>query len=184
MAHPTVVRAPSPRPEVKAAADHPAPPQRHSQVLCLRGMRVLRFVATATLLLAGCGGKDSPAGSADGGASSPDATADTAGSVADTGPGDATDGGMCVDIELSTYDPSCHLASDCIDIAIGEVCSGSCGCGGAGVINVSGLARYKQAISGIMFADCPCVSGGTLACIQGTCALCGLGNQPPCPDGG
>jgi predicted small lipoprotein YifL len=134
----------------------------------------------ATSLLAGCGGKSEmglPDASA---AGSPDASTDGA-AVTDAGLGEV-DG--CVDIVVSTYDESCQQDSDCIGITAREVCSGSCGCGGA-VINVSGQARCEQAISGIVFAGCPCFIGPAPTCVQGTCALCGFGAGPPgCPDAG
>jgi hypothetical protein len=125
----------------------------------------LLTVAAAVCLLGGCGGKSAgnepPAGS-------PDASTDGAASVADAGSlGDAA---LCANIVLSTYDESCHESTDCIIITAGEVCTGSCGCGGS-VISISGQARYEQAISGIVFAACPCPSGGIPTCVQGTCTL-------------
>ena len=91
----------------------------------------------------------------------------------------------CVDIDLSTYDTSCVENIDCITIQSGEVCSGSCDCGGSPV-SASEQARYDQATSGIVFAGCPCPSGGLLECIAGTCVICGYGPNRPagCPDAG
>jgi hypothetical protein len=101
-------------------------------------------------------------------------------STADAGQADAQ---VCVNIDLATYDRSCQTSTDCIDIASGQICSGDCACGGSAV-NVDGEARYKAALSGVTIGECPCVAGGIPACIQNVCTLCGLGNQPPCPDGG
>ena len=89
---------------------------------------------------------------------------------------------VCVDIDLSTYDTSCAQASDCITILAGEVCSGSCDCFGPAV-SASEQSRFDQAISGIEFADCPCVSPGPLKCLVGTCVLCGY-KGASCPDAG
>lgn len=101
-------------------------------------------------------------------------------SVADAGPPDS--GLVCVDIDLSTYDTSCETSSDCVGITSGEICTGSCECGGA-TINADGLNRYSAAISGIVAGGCPCFEPGTPTCVQKQCILCGLG-QPGCPDGG
>jgi hypothetical protein len=88
----------------------------------------------------------------------------------------------CVDIDLSTYDTACTKASDCITILAGEVCSGSCDCFGPAV-SASEQSRYDQAVSGIVFAECPCVSPGPLECVAGTCVLCGY-EGASCPDAG
>jgi hypothetical protein len=77
-------------------------------------------------------------------------------------------GKQCVEIDLSAYDLSCGTASDCIPIQTGEVCSGSCDCGGT-LVNVSGQAKYDEAVSGLVFDACPCVAGPAADCIQGRC---------------
>jgi hypothetical protein len=103
---------------------------------------------------------------------------------ADAGPPvDAT--AACVDIDLSTYDRSCNVASDCIEINSGVLCPGACMCGGS-TINKSGQARYDAAISSIQTTACPCPAQSPPACVNGQCTVCGFGpNQPPgCPDGG
>jgi len=94
-------------------------------------------------------------------------------------------GQACVDIVLSTYDQSCNQASDCMTIQAGEVCNGDCACGGSPV-NISGQARYDQAVSGIRFEGCPCPASPPPACIAGTCVSCGFGPGQPagCPDAG
>jgi hypothetical protein len=110
-------------------------------------------------------------------------TADAGSPPADGGSGGG-DAGQCVNIDLSTYDQSCKSASDCVGINSGEVCSGTCECGGA-LVNKSEEARYDKAVSGIDFAECPCPALGVPACISGRCTFCGLGGSSPgCPDGG
>jgi hypothetical protein len=93
-------------------------------------------------------------------------------------------GSACVDVDLSTYDRSCQSSSDCVDITPGVICPGSCTCGGAAV-NASEQLRYQNTIDQLGTSSaCPCAAGGELACIANQCTLCGLGNQPACPDGG
>jgi hypothetical protein len=84
------------------------------------------------------------------------------------GPPPATDGGMCVDIDLSTYDQSCVLASDCILILTGQVCSSDCSCGGSPV-NASERPRYEAATSGITFAKCFCPVEVAPSCVASKC---------------
>ena len=136
------------------------------------------YVATADggTVTVDAGEFDSGAGTTDGGES--DGSVDTIDATEDAGK-------ACVDIDLSTYDTLCVENIDCITIQSGEVCSGSCDCGGSPV-SASEQARYDRATSGIVFAACPCASGGLLECIAGTCVICGYGpNQPAgCPDAG
>jgi hypothetical protein len=97
-----------------------------------------------------------------------------------------SDGSLCVDVDLSTYDQSCQTSADCIDITAGVLCPGSCTCGGAAV-NVSEQVRYQTAIEQLGTSDaCPCPADGVLACVQNKCTVCGFGpNQPTgCTDGG
>ncbi|MGA3123514.1 MAG: hypothetical protein ABSF69_22320 [Polyangiaceae bacterium] len=82
----------------------------------------------------------------------------------------ATDGGICVDIDLSTYDQSCVLATDCIVILTGQVCSSECACGGSPV-NVSQQARYEEATSGITFGACFCPVEIAPSCVGNMCIL-------------
>jgi hypothetical protein len=95
------------------------------------------------------------------------------------------DSGVCVDIDLTTYDQTCNADSDCIDITAGVVCSGQCACGGS-TINVDGQARYEAAVAPVDTLGCPCPPDGITRCLQNHCTLCGFGpNQPPgCGDGG
>ena len=87
--------------------------------------------------------------------------------------------GQCVDVDLSTYDQSCNADSDCISITSGQICQGSCECGGS-TINASGEARYEQQVSSITTSECPCPEEGSPRCIDGACTICGFGpNQPP-----
>jgi hypothetical protein len=98
--------------------------------------------------------------------------------------GSESDAARCVDVELSTFDPSCNTSSDCVSITAGEVCSGECLCGGDSAINQSGLNRYEAEISGLKFADCDCPVSPMPQCIHGQCTMCGPGTAGSCPDGG
>jgi hypothetical protein len=106
-----------------------------------------------------------------------------------SGPGEVdageADAGVCVDVDVSTYDTSCKADSDCIDITAGVLCTGQCDCGGS-TINVDGQARYEAAVAPVRFEDCPCAFGGPLRCIQNQCTRCAVGsNDPPgCSDDG
>ena len=82
----------------------------------------------------------------------------------------ATDGGLCVDIDLSTYDQSCVVATDCIVILTGQVCSSECACGGSPV-NAAEQARYEEATSGIAFGECACPLEIAPSCVGNTCVL-------------
>jgi hypothetical protein len=82
----------------------------------------------------------------------------------DTGISDA-DGSACVDIDLSTYDQSCNVPTDCILIQTGEVCSGQCSCGGSPV-SASEQSRWEEATSGIMFSACNCPAEFPIECRQ------------------
>jgi len=95
------------------------------------------------------------------------------------------DSGVCVDIDLSTYDQSCKVDTDCMDVTAGVVCTGQCACGGS-LINVDEQSRYDAAIAGVQTEGCPCPPDGIARCLQDHCTLCGFGpNQPPgCGDGG
>jgi hypothetical protein len=129
--------------------------------------RLIRLSATAALaagLLAACTGKvvtEGQIGAPDGG-------------NADTGTGT-----QCVNVDLTTYDQSCNEASDCVGITAGQVCPGSCGCGGA-VINVDGQARYDAATAGLFTGDCPCPADGTPSCVDHVCTLCEPGPGGTC----
>jgi hypothetical protein len=96
-----------------------------------------------------------------------------------------SDGQVCVNVDLSTYDTSCQTSSDCADITSGILCTGSCACGGS-AINSAGLARYQSAVASLGSATaCPCPAEGVVACVDSKCTVCGFGpNQPAgCPDG-
>jgi hypothetical protein len=82
----------------------------------------------------------------------------------------AADGGLCVDIDLSTYDQSCVVATDCIVILTGQVCSSECACGGSPV-NAAEQARYEEATSGIAFGECACPLEIAPSCVGNTCVL-------------
>jgi hypothetical protein len=101
--------------------------------------------------------------------------------------GGPEDSGVCVDVDISTYDTSCSQDSDCIGISSGEICPRStCFCGGSAV-NVSEQSRYQAAISSIVVADeqappfvCACPPIGIPVCAAGRCTLC----SPDLADGG
>ncbi len=116
-----------------------------------------------------CGfGPDQPAGCDDAGTGINDGgIVSVDGGELDTGIS-TTDGGTCVDIELSTYDISCNQASDCILIQTGEVCSGQCSCGGLPV-SASEQSRYDQATSGIRFGACSCPKEVGPSCFENRC---------------
>jgi hypothetical protein len=82
----------------------------------------------------------------------------------------SADGNTCVDVDLSTYSQSCVLATDCVLIQPGEVCSGDCACSGSPV-NASELSRYEQATRGITFGDCPCPAQFPIECRGNMCVI-------------
>jgi hypothetical protein len=130
------------------------------------------------------GGGDCPGCNDGGGGDGGGGDSDGGGGGFDSGFDSNFDDSMCVNIDLSTYDQSCNTASDCTTILTGQVCNGACECLGS-PINVSGEAQYEQATQSIMFGECGCPSEGALACVQGTCTICGFGaTQPGCPDAG
>jgi hypothetical protein len=109
---------------------------------------------------------------------------------------ESPDGGACVDIDVSTYDTSCHGDSDCINVTAGTICEGyNCICGGA-AINADGQSRYNMTLSSIhpgRGPACGCPYLGAARCVQGpsggVCTYCpssisGAPIPPGCPDGG
>jgi hypothetical protein len=92
--------------------------------------------------------------------------------------------GVCVDIQLSSFDTSCTTSADCVSVTTGTICTGSCACGGS-TINVSDQAKYDAELSSVHPAECPCVSAGAPQCVGSTCTICGGASSPPgCVDGG
>lgn len=92
------------------------------------------------------------------------------------------EGGVCVDIELSSYSQTCTTASDCALIAVGNICStaGPCAACPSTPINSSGLAQYTSAISGLSITGtCECAGEPVPSCVHGTCTVCGLGSTDP-----
>ena len=80
-------------------------------------------------------------------------------------------------IRATDYDTSCLVATDCVEIVVGDVC-GCPGCGG-GAINVKDQAKYESDYSSRR-ASCSTPSGGcpayacvcsSLACVAHTCAV-------------
>jgi hypothetical protein len=84
---------------------------------------------------------------------------------------------QCVYVDPTTYDQSCNTASDCTYVTTGDVCDGFCdGCGST-LINQDGLARYEQAIAGLVPGQCACGVSLPPACVNHQCVVEG-------PDGG
>jgi hypothetical protein len=84
----------------------------------------------------------------------------------------------CVNIPPSTYTTSCSVDSDCTLLPEGQICSGSCDCGGSPV-NVAGQAAFATLTAGFQLGGCPCASSPPVRCVAGTCASCEFD-----PDGG
>jgi len=122
-------------------------------------VRLVLSLLLATCPLAACTGKTvSSGGSPDGGSG---------------------DDASCVNVELSSYDQSCNVDSDCVEITSGTICNGSCECGGS-VINIDGQARYQSQVAGITSGDCPCANSGNPSCVNHTCTLCDPGAGGSC----
>jgi len=98
------------------------------------------------------------------------------------------DGATCVDIEAASYDTSCNVDSDCVGIAVGQLCDGSCyGCLPNTAINVSGEARYQAATAPVSGGiECSCPAGSAPRCFNNACILCPFGPDEPtgCNPGG
>jgi hypothetical protein len=105
----------------------------------------------------------------------------------------APDANVCETLDLSTFDQSCVLSSDCVRAQGGTFCQGQplCFCGGDS-INVADQARYDAALDAIKTSlklgpgvcDCPFL--GSPTCIGGRCVMCGgaAPSRPGCPDSG
>jgi hypothetical protein len=85
--------------------------------------------------------------------------------------GPPSDAGQCVDILISTFDQSCNVASDCMLVRGGEVCSGECDCGGTSPINVGAYPAYQNDLTGVVLEACPCPPPPPVVCMGGTCAV-------------
>jgi hypothetical protein len=96
-------------------------------------------------------------------------------------------GESCVNVDLSAYDTSCIQNTDCISVNVGQVCSGTCLCGGGGAISASAQPEYKAALSSIQTNDtCPCPPARPVACVAGQCTQqCNFNPNDPfdCPGG-
>jgi hypothetical protein len=112
-----------------------------------------------------------------------------------TSPGESDDAGapVCISVDPTSYDQSCAVDSDCLEITAGDFCEGTawCTCGVA-AINVAGKASYEQQMNDIQTklkagqGGCFCPFLGHPTCVAGACTLCGspAGGSPGCPDGG
>jgi hypothetical protein len=97
------------------------------------------------------------------------------------------DGAACVEINPSSFNVSCTSASDCIAVQVGQVCSGTCDCGGTGAISASDQAKYTAAIVPVQFDEtCPCLPLPPPICLSGVCTRCDLSSSEPaaCRNGG
>jgi hypothetical protein len=138
-------------------------------------------VAMCVFLAWGCGGNVTGNGGAD--ASSPSDAGGTAVDGSSDGPsvegsrgaGVDADSGGCV-ISATSYDQSCNVDSDCVEVSVGDYCSATtCRCG-TSAVNVGALAQFNTDVSktpigsGALhtpFCFCPYSAGPF--CSQGTC---------------
>lgn len=81
--------------------------------------------------------------------------------------GSTTDA-ACIYIDPSHYDTSCAIDSDCARFPTGNVCSGSCMCGGT-PMNKSQQTKWASDIGGIALMACPCAYEPSV-CVAGHCA--------------
>jgi hypothetical protein len=131
--------------------------------------KVALFLGLTTSALLACGGRT--LGQCPGGATE---------CGVQTGDPDASDdAGACVYVDLSTYRTGCATDSDCTTITAGEVCTGSCSCGGSAV-NIGEEARYESETAGIQQGDCFCPSVPAPQCLESVCSICtGSASDPP-----
>jgi hypothetical protein len=146
-------------------------------------------------IMTACGGGTAPEVPGSGGSD--------AGKDASIGP-DAPGPGAC-SIEVSDYDQSCSVDSDCIGlipgfdddklgsgglpIQSGDYCAATCLCGGA-AINRSAVAKYSSDVaktplgSGAISApSCACPSVGTQACCRSNTCVANTCGGPPLDSG-
>lgn len=116
-------------------------------------------------------------------------TADAGVSIDTGGP---SDGGACVEIDLSSYDQTCKEDTDCAAAGGGTFCAGGpfCNCPSS-TINVDGMSRYKAALEDARsriapgVGGCLCPTFGSPRCVSSHCKLCGgLSGETGCPDAG
>jgi hypothetical protein len=85
-------------------------------------------------------------------------------------PGATLDAGACIDVNLSIYDRSCRVDSDCISVAAGTLCSyNACAFCGGSTINANAFAKYKAALATLPQGTgvCNCPSYADPHCAQG-----------------
>jgi hypothetical protein len=88
-------------------------------------------------------------------------------------------GGVCVTIDLSSYDRSCESDSDCTAVAQGTHCNFDCegACPNA-AINVRGQTCYEQMLpqpyplQPVPFCECGNLPYPLTRCIDGLCTFC------------
>jgi hypothetical protein len=111
--------------------------------------------------------------------------------LVDSGAPDVSDGGVCIDIDVSKFDRTCATDTDCIDVYAGMLCDGyDCTCGGA-AISADAQAAYDALFSSVHPGPgplCSCPSFGRPRCLQNECVFCPHSSDPSapagCPDGG
>jgi hypothetical protein len=159
------------------------------------------FLFAACSLAWGCGGSvtggettDASSG-ADGGGT----TLGTSGSGNDSGRGEGADAatvgaytGPCK-ISASSYDQSCSVDTDCMEITSTDYCSESCLCGGS-AINVAAAPLFNDAVSktplgsgAVRGGDCPCAASLGPCCRAGMCSAMCLSTSdtlPACSNAG
>jgi hypothetical protein len=76
----------------------------------------------------------------------------------------------CVNIDLASFDRSCHADSDCMSVAGGMACPSGCFCANT-AINVDDRLLYEETIASLRFTvlNCPCPYAGRPVCTQGVC---------------
>jgi hypothetical protein len=88
-------------------------------------------------------------------------------------PGDV-DASTCVSVQASSFNQSCKVDTDCIEVATGTLCTGQCRCP-TDTISASAQGAYDMAIAPILGGpppNCLCPSPGYAYCAGGTCAIC------------
>ncbi len=88
-------------------------------------------------------------------------------------------GCSCVDVDLTDYDRTCNVASDCVAITAGTMCgAGSC-FGANAAVNVDSYALFRTDRQPVEYASCVPATAGAVACVSNACVL-----QYPLSDGG
>jgi hypothetical protein len=165
------------------------------------GARALLVTAIVCSAFAACGGsieqgENGPGGGSTHAGGGTDTNGDASTSASDasvtTTHLDADTGQFCINVDTASFDTSCNVDTDCIQINAGQICNDghTCLCGGA-TINADGQDDYNALVEPL-FPDgtaCACPYLGQPHCIQSTCTFCPAsyagGSVPAgCPDAG